>query len=326
MPYRRKENVQVVIGKETTFNQGQTTPDGYQFPFAQLSGGITREFGKSPILRGDAFESQPILGMYRGNFRLRAAATLETVPRLFRLIGGAISTSGTGPYTHTVKGATDGSTPSIWVEKWHTDVAKGDLYYGLKLASIQLAVAGRQAAPVLLEVALASAGKQDVNRTTRYDTTPITSMMSGPFPTLAEVSVLVDGAAPAGSITGAQIQVQLAQDPIDLLDGQYYSAGLAQRWYEVSGQIEGLFDDADYLRGLDGLTKAISIKVTKPGDPTRYFELKVPSAFLHITDVGDVSGSGTITQRVEFTGYFDAGAGSSWVCTTVNDTSGYGTW
>jgi len=324
--YIRKENVAVVIGKETTFNGGQTTPDGYQFPFAQLSGGITREFGKSPILRGDAFESQPFLGMYRGNLRLRAAATLDAVPRLYRLVGGAVTTTGTGPYTHTIKGATDGGTPSFWLEKWYSDASKGDLFYGLKIAAIQLAVAGRQASPVLLDVAIASAGKEDIDRTTRYDTTPITSMMSGPFHTLADVSLLIDGVAPAGSITGAQVQIQLAQDPVDLLDGQYYSAQLSQRWYEVTGQIEGLFDDADYLRGLDGLTKAVAIKVTKPGDATRYFKVEVPAAFLHITDVGDISGAGAITQRVEFTGYYAAGAASSWVCTVVNDTSSYSTW
>lgn len=328
MPYRRSENVQVVIGKESTFGQGQTTPDGYAIPFAQLQLGKTRETGQSPILRGDPYESAPFLGMYRVRGSLRAAATLETIPRLARLIGGAISTSGaSAPYTHTIKGST--STPSIWAEKWFTDVGKGDRFFGLKIASLALAVGGRDAAPVLLDCDLIGSGHPttgDRDQTSRYDTTPDVTMLSGPFHSLADASILIDGAAPSADITSIQIQIQLAHDPLDVIDGSYASKALISKWYEVTGRIEAVWDDTSALRALDGQTKNIKIKVVKAGDPTRYFQFEVPSAFCTISDEGAVQGSGVIRQTLEFRGYYDAAAQSSWVVTVANDTASYSTW
>lgn len=328
MAKRRSENVQVVIGKESTFNQGQTTPDGYAFPFAELQLNKVQDVGQSNIIRGDPYESKELLGMWRVQGQLRAAATLETVPRLARLIGGAISTSGAAaPYTHTIKGST--SAPSIWIERWHTDAGRGDRFFGVRLTSVELAVGGRQAAPVILTCGLVGTGAPTSNwqnQTTRYDTAPDTTMLSGPFHSLADATLLIDGAAPSAHIESVNVKIELDVDPIDAIDGNLYSADLAPKWYVVTANLTGLWEDTDTLRALHDTVKNLKLKVVKSSDPTRYFQVEIPSAHITLQDTGNVSGVGPIRQQLQVRGFYDATATSSWVVTVSNETSSYSTW
>lgn len=325
---RRSENVQIVIGKESTFNQGQPSPDGYAFPFAQLELEKTQETGQSNIIRGDPYESQPILGMWRVRGSLLCAASLETAPRIARLIGGAIASSGaSAPYTHTIKGSTN--MQSIWIERWHTDAAKGDRFFGVLVTGLELAVAGRNPAPVIFNCTLLGTGAPAtnwMNQSTRYDTTPDTTLLSGPFHSLADVSLLIDGAAPSADIEGVTVRITREADAIDLLDGNLYSADIVPKAYQVTADITGLWADTDSLRSLHATTKNLKVRVTKPGDATRYFEIEIPSAYLTLAETGRVSGMGPIRQRLAARGYFDSGANSSWLMTVKNDTSSYPSW
>ncbi len=325
MAYRRSENVQVVIGKESSFGQGATTPDGYQFPFAQLQLGRIQDTGQLGIIRGNPYESKPVLGMYRVSGSLRAATSLETIPRLYRLIGGAITTTGAAaPYTHTIKGST--STPSIWVERWHSDVSKGDRFFGVVLTGLRIAVGGRDAAPVILEASLLGSGHPETggeNQGTRYDTTPDTSMMTGPFYTLADATLTIGGSAPAADITSIEIGISLAHQPVDVIDGKLVSKALAPQWYEVTGRLEGLWDDADNLRALHNTTSNITLKL---GSGTTFAQIIVPSAFITVRDVGTAEGSGPIKQQLEFRGYYDSTEQSSWKVVVTNNTTSYSTW
>jgi hypothetical protein len=266
--------------------------------------------------------------MRRVRGSLRAAFTLETAVRLGRLIGGAITTTGSAPtYTHTVKGATD--TPSIWAEKWYSDVSKGDRFFGVKLTSFGITVGGRDAAPVLIDCDLLGSGHPETgyrDQSSRYDATPDTTMLAGPFLSLADATVLIDGSAPSADITSIQLSVSLAHSPLDVLDGKVVSKALVSQWYEVTGRVEGLFDDSSALRALDGTTHSVAVKITLPTDSAKYVQLEIPSCYITVADEGQVQGSGPIRQSLALRGYYDSTAQSSWKLVVANGTSGYSTW
>ena len=329
--YRRAENVQIVIGKETAgFGLGDTgTPEGKKLVLAQVSGGRTQEWGDSPILRGDPFQGDPIYGMQRVQLTLRAALTIGTFPFLLKKLGTLTSNTAT-PVVHTGVGST--TTPdSFWLERWNADggIVRGDRFFGCRLAGMRLSASNKGPQPLILECPIVASGDPSTsnrNQSTRYDTAPDT-FDTDAVHCLKGLTVGIAGATTT-LIEQIDLSIMLDQTPIDVLDGADVSQDVVSGLYVVSGKITGLLDQADTLRGYASETvpQAITLTSPTPGSTNTPIVFGVPRGFFNVDSDPDHSGHGPVRASVAFKGAYSSTSASSWYATVANSVTSYSTW
>lgn len=327
--YARSENVQVIIGRESAFGVGDTgTPIGHKLVLAAVSGGRTQEWDASPILRGDPFEGEPIYGMDRVQLTLRMATTIRTLPLILTGIG-ALAVSGTGdPYTHTAKGSSTRGN-SFWIERWNSDRARGDRFYGLRPAGLRLSIGNKGPQPLLLEVPLVGSGDPSTSnrsQSTRVDATPDT-YDTDVVHTLKNATLQVGGAT-TSIIEQFDLSIGFNMTPFDPLDGAAVSDDVLEDAYIVTGRLTGIFDQADTIRGYaNEITRqAIVLTSPTPQDTVHPITFTVPRAACNVTADPEHSGRGPVRASVEFRAAYDSTNLSSWVVTVLNAVSSYTSW
>lgn len=328
MGFRRGENVVVTIGAEDTFNAGQTTPAGYVVPLASVDGGRSREWDANPVLRGDPYQGDPLYGMKRTNLTLRVPVTLETVPIIMKEMGGiASATATTAPYTHTIIGYNTTAPGSLWVERWFSDVTKGDLFKGCKAGGCRISVSGKQPQPLFMEIPIVGTGNDSRATTAQYDTAADTTMTGSTVHVLKDLVLKLDTTEITATVVdGFDMTIGFAQNPFDHLDGNDYAAAVEPGWYEVTGSVTGLWDDGDTLRALEQESTATQVQLYSylPGSTTQYVIFEAGRAFFNVETDFAVSGPGPVKGTINFRGAYASGDTSSWKITVVNGTSSYG--
>ncbi|HNV11835.1 MAG TPA: phage tail tube protein [Propionibacteriaceae bacterium] len=323
MAYRTGAYSRVVVGTETSFGSGQTTPVGYELPKASISVGWSEDVGATDELRSDPNPAPPIRGLQRIAGQIVQVCDLDSPGVMLRRFFTTVSQSGTAaPFTNVFK-VSAVAPSSIWVEVGDTSASKYDRYYGCKVVGFSLSVTKRAETFKVTWDIIGAGNPATLNQATPYDATVET--YAGARTSLVDAQVKINGTL-STLLLGFDATVRRASEPQYVLDGNRYAASITDGAYSVSGRLTALWDDADTIRSYctSDAEKYLELIIQKPGDATRYMNFKFEEVKLFLSSPPSIGSPGNAPITVDFIGYYqDAAAGSAISVTLVNDTQTY---
>jgi len=232
---------------------------------------------------------------------------------------GAVTTTGTGPYTHVIK--VGQSLPSFVVEKGFTDIGKYFKYNGVKVGgfTIEVAAEGRQ------RVTLRLAGAKETGGTSSFDSTP-TDAGYKPWDGFQVASIMEGGAAIA-TVTRARIELD---NDLDTGADNYpigaagEAADIPEGVVRVSGSLTALFTDTTLYDKAVNATES-SLKVAwqfGSGDGSagnEYLEILVPE-LVFAPKTPTIRGPKGLLVELDFEGYYDDGSEGTSLQITLKNT------
>lgn len=296
---------QLVIQEEATYKTDPATPDVKKVHFISESLKLSRSLIDSNTITGSREASKPTLGNkdVSGDIKLELQAYMAL---LLKAAFGSVTTTGTGPYTHTFKiGA---SLPSLLIEKGFTDIGQYFKYNGCKVNKFGLSVT----AEGFQEVSIDIIGAKETTSSSPFDSTPL-DLGKQSFDGFL-ISTIEEGGAAIANVVGV--------DGLTLennLDGSVYvigSAGerssLPEGKVKVSGTLKALFQNLTLYNKAVNSTES-SLKViyrfgTGAGSAgNESLELFVPE-LIYSPNAPIISGPQGVYVELPFTAYYDNSA------------------
>ncbi len=253
MPQARGANAQVIIQEETTFKTDPATPDAHKVHFSSCGIKLSRGLESSDVIQGNRNPSKPARGVddVSGGISTELQAYIAL---LFKAALGSVTTTGTGPYVHTIK--VGSSLPSLLVEKGFTDINQFFKYNGCKVSKMTLAVTPKGFQKIDFDFI----GAKETVSGTSFDATP-TDLGKQSFNGFAVGAIEEGGAAIADvvGIDGLSIE--------NNLDGDQYSVGgvgerddIPEGMVKVSGTLKARFKDlALYTKAINNTESSLRI-------------------------------------------------------------------
>ena len=306
----------VNIGFEDSFGAGAATPAGHTVPRSALRFGAAEQFGETPEIQSNPNPAQPIDGPYSAEGEMGIVATADFMPLIFKMFTGNITTSGTeAPYTHVSK-ISSNAMLSIWLEKWFSDLSKGDLYKGIRLAGLRLSYR-KGAAPLIVTARLMGSGDYTHNGGAQYDATP--TAYTDRRHSLVTAVLKVAGTATA-LIKSFDLDISYEYARQDILDGATKALAIDPGACKITCSGEALWDDADTIRGYGSTEKSVEIITYRPAAATRYVSVKLEETLFKVTQAPDESARGPVTLPFTCVPYYaDAAAATALTLTCLND-------
>jgi hypothetical protein len=139
MPQARGFFERVALIFESTFNTTPTVTTGDMVAMPMNSIGLGSDenmIDPETIIPTKRWESEPIFGNISVQGPITVPMDVRYIGYWFKLLFGAPTTTGAGPYTHTFEPSTE--TPSATIETGFTDIAKYLVYNGVKINSMSM--------------------------------------------------------------------------------------------------------------------------------------------------------------------------------------------
>lgn len=292
---------QIIYQEETTYKTDPVTPDCTLLHFKNESLKSSRNLISSDTIRGDRNASKPILGNkdVSGGISLELQAYIGT---LLKAAMGSNTTTGTGPYVHTMK--IGSSLPSLLIEKGFTDIGQYFKYNGCKVNKFSLNVRSEGFQDLSLDLI----GAKETTGSASFDTTP-TNLGKTSFSGF-NIAAIEEGGSPIAIVTEADITLE------NNLDGSVYVIGgagerqsLPEGKVKVSGTLKALFDSLTlYNKALNSTETSLKIIYQLgTGDGSagnEYLEFFIPE-LLYSPNAPVISGPQGILVELPFEAYYD---------------------
>ncbi len=317
MAYATGANTQIVIAKEASY---KGDPSGgavkAKIPFRSESIRLSRNLMSSQAIFSNRNPLKPV----HGNIDVAGDLVVELTPYFTMLLYGAlgsINTSGTGPYTHTIK---VGSTlPSFKVEKGFTDIGKYFLYSGCKVSSLRF-----DFSPEGFQIVTVSfVGANEVVSTSSFASSP-TTYTYDPFTGFE--ATINEGGSELGVVTAIR-DLTINNN----LDTNVYTFGSEGERYDlpegvvaVSGTLTAFFESVDlYNKAVGGTETSLVItfiKGTGSGSAgNEKLVLTIPE-LLFSPRAPVISGRGGVLIELPFEGYYSDNTDQSTIKIEVYNT------
>jgi hypothetical protein len=137
MATAKGSKVMAAMGEESTYAVASAT-EYLQLPIAEFNGGLKRTSNASRILRGDRNPTESFLGRQDVSFDLVLQPGVRDIAFIMKHALGSVSTTGAGPYTHTIK---VGTLPvGLTIDKFFQDLVQIERYTGCRINGFEFSV------------------------------------------------------------------------------------------------------------------------------------------------------------------------------------------
>lgn len=296
------------LGYETTFGTTPGTPATFKLPINTIDLKATQALNEAATITGDRNATKPFLGYKTVDGTVTVPVDATAFGYWLKLLFGAPTTTGTGPYTHVYK--VGSSTPSAFIEKAHTDISQYYVDNGVKANTLEITFGGD-------DELTASIGLIGASET--QDVTEVATPTAVSLTRLAKFQT---------SLTGATKVKNLTMSFTNNLDGDQYTidtgstrGDIPEGLASVSGSMEILYENDTWQAIARNQTEQ-SIVITVD-DGTNSLEFQIAELVLEPTGVA-VEGPLGIIQSFNYRAYYDNHADASVLkATLVNSTASY---
>lgn len=317
MPQARGFFEKVLLIFESTYNTQPSISDGdmVAMPINNIGlGSDENMIDSETILPGRRTESEPIFG----NISVQGPITAPLDVRYFgywlKLLLGAPTSTGSGPYTHTYKPGTD--TPSVTIEDGFTDIDRYHKFNGIKINSMALSFTVDT--ELVAELDLLGA-KEVASAGSTVDASPQEHVLTR---FSAQDVVLKRGGSAVAIARSANLSIsnELADDVYTLSSGGFRHS-LPETKLMVSGGAELLFVDSTWTDlAVNGTEFDLEFYMTVGAHSLKF---TLPEVKMRRQPV-QRNGSGPMYIAVDFKAYFqDSSEDTSIVVELVNDVASY---
>ena len=296
------------LGYETTYGTTPGVPSTFKLPINTLDLKETQALNESGTITGDRNKTKPFLGYKTVDGSATVPVDATSFGHWLKLLFGAPTTTGTGPYTHVYKVADD--TPSAFTERAFVDITQYFVGNGVKLNSMDITFGGDDE----LTASLSLMGAKETQSTSEVATPTAVSL--DPFGKFQ------------ATLTGATNVRNLTMSFSNNLDGAQYTIDngavrgeIPEGMATVTGTLEALYENDTLLLAARNQTEQ-SITVTLD-DGTNSLEFQMAELVLEPTGVAVDTPAGLI-QSFNYRGYYKDHADASILkVTLINSTASY---
>ncbi len=302
MPQAKGASSQTIIQKETTYKTDPAAPDAQKLYVSSNTVKLDRGRETSDILQGNRNPTKSA----RGDDNVSGAIGTELqayMGVLFEAVLGSVTTSGVGPYTHTIK---VGSTlPSYLIERGFTGISQYFKYNGCKVSRFSMDVTRKG----FQKVSVDFLGAKETVGSSSFDATP-TDLGKVSFDGLALSTIEEGGAAIADvvSIDGLTFENDLDADQY-CLGGGGERADLPEGIVKVSGTLKARFLTVTlYNKAINDTESSLRL-VWSVGNGlgsagNESLEIKIPELSFGVSSPV-VSGPKGVLVELPFEGFYD---------------------
>lgn len=321
MADRLGRNISVGIGIEDSYATGQASPNTYIVGRSTLRLSPVQSVTQTPEIRPDPNPAQPIRDIIDMTGEVAVVTSADMMPFMLTLLFGNGAKTGTGaPYTWTTKILANALKSAI-IEKWDSVESKSDQIKGALLTSLKLSWK-KQGGPLITTWGFSGIGATPVRNSTQFDTTPI--VLSASRHSMRDCSLKIDGATTLNPyITGFDLSFTFSVQRRDGMTGNPFADAMNPGLCAIAGTITASRPTADGIYGLcDGSDHILIFTSPKPGDATRYIEIKMSQVHIEKSTPTDESAAGMVTEQFAVMPYYTTHAdGTACVFTVLNDLS-----
>lgn len=309
MAQAKGSSFELAFGYETTFATTPGSPATYAVPINSIELGETQALNEAATLQGDRNQRQPFVGYKDVTGSAVVPVDYNAFGHWLKLLFGAPTTTGTGPYVHTYK--VGDTTPSAFMEKRFTDITAYYLSNGIKANTLEIEFGGDDE----LTATIGLIGAKET-----YSGTEVATPSS----------VALDRAMKfEASLSGVTNVRTMSMSYTNNLDGDQYTidagstrGAIPEGLAAVSGTIEVLFENDTLLAAARNQTEQ-SITVTLT-DATSTLAFQLAELVLEPTGSPAVDTPAGIVASFNYRGYYDNHADASIVKVTLtNNTASY---
>lgn len=300
MPQAEGSQGQIIYDAETTYKTDPGTPDCKILPFKSESLRFSRNLVESEAITSSRNPKKP----GRGKSNVSGAIELEINPYIAAILKHALgsnTTTGTSPYTHTMK---VGSLPvGLVIEKGFKDISQYFKYNGCRINSLKMSFTPEG----IVQGSVDIIGAKETVGSSSLDATP-TDLGHKPFDAY-EASIQEGGSAIA-IVTEADFTLENnLDDSVYVIGGAGEKYSLPAGKVKVSGNLKALFQDLTLFNKAKNSTET-SLKVTfSRGDglgsaDNESLEIFIPE-LLYQPNAPIIAGPEGILVELPFIAYYD---------------------
>lgn len=308
---------QLVFQQEATFKTLPATPDVKLLYFENESITAQRNLITTPIIRSNRNPVKPVQDNYSVTGDINTHLQAYNIGTLFKGLLGSVTTTGTGPYSHSIK--VGNSIPTFFIEKGFSDIGQYLRYQGCAIsgATINLTSGGYQS------VTFNVIGAKYSSSTTPFDSTPTISGGYVPFYGLL-YTYIYEGGVSIATIESATININNNIETKYTLGGAGEVQQIVVNGVEVTGSITCFFEDMSLINKAVNGTESMFKTKMQYGDGSgsagnEYFEILIPELVYEVTSPV-ISGNNGIMATLSFRGYYDNDAVASSIQLTLKNT------
>lgn len=243
---------QIIYDQETVFKSTPGSPDAKLLPFKSETLRLSRELVSSEAITSARNPKTP----RKGKYEVGGSIELEINPYLgvlFKHALGVVSTTGAGPYAHTIK---VGALPiALCIEKGFVDIAQYFLYNGCRANKLAMAFAAAGIVTGSVDVL----GAKETVSGSSFDATPA-DLGHNPFDNF-EASIQEGGSAIA-IVTECDFALENNLDgDVFVIGGAGERNSLPEGMVKVSGTLKALFESLTLYNKAKSHTES-SLKIT----------------------------------------------------------------
>ncbi|WP_025324503.1 phage tail tube protein [Deferrisoma camini] len=256
----KRANLKLLMVEETTWGTKPTITagDSVRIPFDTESLGASQERQQNPHLKGDRNPARGVLGRVDAGGDISCKLNGLDHGLLLKALLGSVTTTGTGPYTHTFK--IGSSLPSFTIEKGFADIGQYFVLTGFKCASARFALNPDG----FFDLSTTWMGKgEDASSpaASSMDSAP-TERTDAVFSMTDANMVIQEGGANIATLTGLEFSYENGLDGnVYTLANQGQRGALPAGAVRITGELTALFEDVSLYNKAKNSTET-SIAIT----------------------------------------------------------------
>ena len=298
---------------ESTWGTAASSVNLRLLPFVSES--IKSDIGivENPEIRSDRRSSTPAQGNLKPGGDINVVWTANSHGWLvYRALGGTLSTTGTGPYVHTIQELSSPDLKSLTLEKGFLDIAQYFVYLGARINKISFAIAPE----ANITGAIGIMAKNETASGTSLDATPVDQSH---IPLNSFNGSIIQNSITLATVTEMSLDIDNTLAGINVIASQFYGALLAAR-LKVSGSFSIFFANLTQYNIYRNFTES-DFSILMADQTTNYIQFVMENIrFSGATP--QVGGEGPVFFSGDFSAYIDSASGKQIVAGVKNDITG----
>ena len=303
--------------RETTFKTLPNPVVSNALYFTDCDLSLKRILIESDILTTSRKSFSPVQGNQDVSGSIKTVLQAYQLTRLLYGGLGAVTTTGTNPYVHTIKVGSD--LPSYIIELGFTQLGKYHRNMGCKINKMNFSIKPTG----FCDVSLGVVGAKQVQASSSFDSSPVdqgyTVFTSDD---IASTGITLDG-SPIATITEMTIDVENGIDDSSYVINSSERYVLPEGMCKVSGNVKALFEDTTLLDLALAGTECALVVVFKKGTGAgstgnEYCSFTISECKFSLKT--PIFGPKGILVDLDYIAYYENGAGTSPLVITVKNT------
>lgn len=309
MAQAKGTRAQLLLDQETTFGSDPVSVAGWTLPFESCDISVKRAQHESPTIQSSRNKVLSRAGRYDVSGSIGCVLNNGVHSILLKHLLGGVTTTGAGPYTHTIK-VSDLPT-SLVIEKGFTDIGQYFKYNGCRVNSLEIDFTDDG----FLKAKFAIVGAKETASATPYDATP--SAPSSHVELAGTDVTLEEGGSSIATVTSVKLSVNnnLATDGY-AIGGGGFRTKISEGQISVTGSLTAFFENLTLYNKAVNQTES-SLKVICQRDASNSITFFVPELVFSVENAVPIEGPQGVMVTLPFTAFYGNGADSSSIVATV---------